>query len=148
MSTLTYSPIVGTPVATPAMMAIVDSTMFETFYSAARDESDQIADATSPFGEQPIGVHTYRVALDGRSGYCVRSNGDLVYVFSLEKGRGDAMLAKALQDGAETLDCFDGYLPGFYARHGFVEYAREANWTAGGPDVVFMALPHRLVSQS
>ena len=39
---------------------------------------------------------------------------------------------------ARTLDCFDGFLPDFYAEFGFVEYKREPNWDPKGADVVYM----------
>jgi len=46
----------------------------------------------------------------------------------------------AIDAGAKTLDCFDLYLPGWYSKFGFKEYKREANWTEGEPDVVYMRL--------
>ena len=140
---MTYSPILETNVSDPAEFAIVDSETFALYFGWAREDSDQVRSATSEFGGD-ITDSVYRLTLDGKSGYCVRPNGDLVYVFSTVKGRGNLIVVKAMMDGAETLDCFDGYLPSLYGRHGFVEYAREANWTAGEPDVVFMATPARL----
>ena len=64
------------------------------------------------------------------------------------------MLREAIRLGGSKLDCFDGYLPKFYARNGFQETKREpwnddfapADWdyeTMGRPDIVFMALPER-----
>jgi len=76
---------------------------------------------------------------DRSSGFVVR-DGELVGVFSTRKGAGDVIMRDALAAGAVRLDCFDGYLPAFYARHGFRETSREPNWTPGGPDVVYMAL--------
>jgi hypothetical protein len=55
------------------------------------------------------------------------------------RGRGDALVSDAIARGAKHLNCFDGYLPTLYARHGFVEVRREPNWTEGGPDIVYMA---------
>lgn len=69
------------------------------------------------------------------------SEGVLIGVFSLVRGRGDALVAGAVAHGARHLDCFDGYLPTLYARHGFAESHRESNWTPGGPDVVYMTRP-------
>ena len=54
------------------------------------------------------------------------------------KGSGNWLLDHAIKDGATRLNCFDGYLVNFYKARGFVEVNREANWTAGEPDVVFM----------
>lgn len=84
------------------------------------------------------------ISADGASGYIVvrESNGarDLRQVFSAVPGRGDLLVSDAVRRaGADTLDCFDGYLPTLYARHGFRETRRETNWTPGGPDVVYMA---------
>lgn len=119
--------------------AIVSQITFGILFEQAREISDTIRDATSTF-EISGDDSTYRVSLDGMSGYVVRSDGELVYVFSRVPGRGAAMIERAIADGATYLDCFDGYLPTFYARHGFVETRREANWTPGEPDVVFMSL--------
>ena len=55
------------------------------------------------------------------------------------KGSGDEELARRFLE-ARTLDCFDGYLPDFYSKFGFVEYKREPNWVPGKADVVYMRL--------
>lgn len=78
---------------------------------------------------------------DGKSGFAVKPDGDLVSVFSTEKGRGNDLVRQALTHGATKLDAFDGYLPKLYANHGFQEVGREDNWTPGGPQVVYMQLP-------
>jgi hypothetical protein len=82
----------------------------------------------------------YYVAQDHMSGYCIK-RGELCAVWSRVGGRGNELVADAVWRGAESLNCFDGYLPTLYARHGFVEVARIANWVAGEPDVVIMAQP-------
>lgn len=112
-----------------------------TFGLAFEDarKSALIAESTSPF-ESSVGA-LYALAVDGLSGYVVRADGELTNVFSLERGRGDGIVTSALSSGAVYLDCFDGYLPTFYARHGFETVRREPNWTPGGPDVVHMSLP-------
>lgn len=74
-------------------------------------------------------------------GFIVKPDGELVGLFSRLVGRGDDLVNAALNSGAQHLDCFDGFLVGFYARHGFVEYDRQPNWTPGGPAVVYMGLP-------
>jgi len=71
-------------------------------------------------------------------GFAVSLSGELTSVFSAIKGNGDKILSNAVILGANNLDCFDGYLVSFYERHGFKEVRREANWTAGAADVVFM----------
>jgi hypothetical protein len=50
------------------------------------------------------------------------------------------MVQSAIERGASKLDCFDGFLPAYYERFGFVETERVPNWTPGEPDVVFMSL--------
>lgn len=80
------------------------------------------------------------LATDGLSGYAVRGDGELLGVFSLVRGRGTKLVQDAVFRGATHLDCFDGYLPAFYARAGFVEVRREPNWAPGGPDIIWMEL--------
>lgn len=135
--------ILGTETTTiPAELVIVDAATFADRFNAARDESDQIREATSPLDVDRDETDTiFRLSVDGRSGYAVRADGELVYVFSLERGRGRDMIRRAISDGAVYLDCFDGYLPGFYAGSGFRADCHVPNWTPGGPDVVYMSLP-------
>ena len=64
--------------------------------------------------------------------------GELLYVFSSVKGKGDIIMQYAIKKGARLLDCFDGYLVDFYTRYGFKEYKRELNWTKGEADIVYM----------
>jgi hypothetical protein len=74
---------------------------------------------------------------DKKSGYCIDPEGDLQNVFSLNH-HGSYAVKDAVKNGATTLDCFEGKLPGFYSQFGFAEYRREDNWTLGGPKVIFM----------
>lgn len=97
------------------------------------------AESTSEF--EDVEGTRYFLTEDFDSGYAIRPTGELVMVFSRVKGRGDQLVASAVANGAYRLDCFDGYLPELYKRHGFAEYDREANWTPGGPDVVYMYSP-------
>lgn len=112
---------------------------FAMFFETARRESDLIRNSTSRMLEVTGEPAHYYLGKDFRSGFVVRTTGELVGVFSLERGRGRAIMRDAIRAGATTLDCFDGYLVDFYKSHGFVEVDREPNWTPGGPDVVFMA---------
>ena len=57
-----------------------------------------------------------------------------------KSGYGPEVVKCAIACGGRKLDCFDGFLPGYYSRFGFVEYDRMANWVAGEPDVVYMHL--------
>ena len=84
------------------------------------------------------------VSDDMASGFGVTYTGELVGVFSLVRGRGALLVQTAIRRGAERLDCFDGFLVSLYESNGFEETHREPNWTAGQPDVVFMALADTL----
>jgi hypothetical protein len=82
------------------------------------------------------------LSADGLSMFAIAHGDELVSVCNAgARGRGHQMMLAAIEAGAARLDCFDGYLPPFYTRYGFVEEKREANWTPGGPDVVYMRLP-------
>ena len=117
----------------------VDSVKFGAAFNAARAQSAQIREATSAF-EDRDDMTLYVLAPDAQSGYAIRPDGELVYVFSLVKGRGRFIVSSAIADGAVYLDCFEGYLPRLYGGHGFERVATVPNWTPGGPDVVLMAL--------
>jgi len=122
-----------------AYLCRVDADDFAWAYNSARAESPRIGDNSSPFTPCDEENTLYWTSADGLSGFAIRESGELVNVFSLVPGRGDAIVTAAVDRGADCLDCFDGFLPAFYARHGFVETARQPNWTPGGPDVVWMS---------
>jgi hypothetical protein len=113
--------------------------VFEDAFAHARESRPLIKEATSEF-VRTAGCR-YFLTEDHFSGFAIRWGGELVYLHSRVHGRGDRLVSTAIALGARRLDCFDGYLVDLYGRHGFVEYAREANWTPGGPDVVFMEHP-------
>lgn len=125
----------------------VSKTEFLQAFRAARLADRRIYNATSGTFEvdQATNQHDQVVLGDGGTcGFIVKNGGELIAVFSLVKGRGDAIVKAAIGLGAEYLDCFDGYLPKLYAKHGFVIVKRELNWTVGGPDVVYMQIPSKL----
>lgn len=81
----------------------------------------------------------------GRSGYAIKPDGDLVNLFSWASGKGQALIADAVSNGAHKLDCYDGPLVEIYKRAGFVEVRREpfdpsiaGHYPWGQPDVVYM----------
>jgi len=92
----------------------------------------------------------------GKSGFAVKPDGDIVSVFSMEKGSGRSIMEAAISAGGKKLDAFDTILPEFYGTHGFVEAARipwndefaPDGWDKnafkkfnnGEPDVVMMVL--------
>ena len=106
----------------------------ETFYSVFSDAIDTMRsnDVKGVDGlelydiAKYIGVDCF-LSEDKQTGYAI-AYGDLVSVFSLVRGRGDALLVDAISNGAGTLDCFadltgnviGGQLFDLYSRHGFV----------------------------
>lgn len=113
---------------------------FRRSFTDCRTYNRRIADATSEFSH--VDGTRYFLTMFGDGGYAIRPDGELVFVFSTVAGRGDTIVAQAVGQGADRLDCFEGHLTKLYARHGFVEYDRDDNWTPGGPDVVYMRVPH------
>jgi hypothetical protein len=122
----------------PSHFVHVSPAKYATAFLAARGLSETIANATSNPADVIAREGDAYLSRDGRSGFYVAADGELCGMFSLVKGRGDAIVSNALFVGADHLDCFDGYLPTLYARHGFEAVKRAPNWTAGGPDVVYM----------
>jgi hypothetical protein len=122
------------------MFIRVSAGMYLDMLEYAQRTSQRVREATTPAADMDLAAASAFIAVDGESGYAVKPGGELVGVFSTVKGRGEIIVRDAIENGATHLDCFDGYLPTLYGRHGFVETSREANWAPGGPDVVYMAL--------
>ncbi len=114
----------------------VNASVYGKAFTYAREVSPRIEEYTSAWDGREASFYLHA---DARSGFAITPDGELCLLFSLVPGRGNDMMERAVWFGANHLDCFDGYLPGLYARHGFVEIWREPNWTPGGPDVVYMA---------
>lgn len=90
---------------------------------------------------------------DGRAGFAIKPDGDIVSVFS-GGGAGRAVMELAVAAGGRKLDAYDTILPQFYAAHGFRAVARLkwddsqapvgwdktvfAKYNGGEPDIVFM----------
>ena len=120
-----------------------------TVFIAARDKSKR-SFYLSPVDPQNLVHHTLLLNHDHTAGIAVDPAGDVQNVFNNEgpKGSGTKAMISAIMRGGRTLDCYDGYLPGFYAQFGFVETGRMTfnsefahGWKTGDdtPDVVFMA---------
>lgn len=120
---------------------------FAWHLNSARGLSSRIDAATSDIDPdiEPAGTRYYLDHVNG-AGFAIRKDGELVFVHSLTRGLGAALVEVAIRAGATRLDCFDGYLVDLYSAHGFVETSREPNWTPGGPDVVFMAQPEAVAA--
>jgi hypothetical protein len=68
---------------------------------------------------------------DGKSGFAVKPDGDLVSVFSTEKGRLREIMDKGKLIGASKLDAFDlegQPLPQIYSKYGFREQGPRMKW--------------------
>ncbi len=107
--------------------------------SKARDVRPEVKAATTHPTDLPDAVWYYLHA-DERSGFGITEDGELIAVFSVDKGRGQGIMEAAESRGAAYLDHFDGYLSDFYQRRGWVEYKREPNWVDGQPAVVYRTL--------
>lgn len=97
---------------------------------------DTLGERTREFFSQHCKVF---LAKDGNrvTGGFLVLRGELIGLFATDVW-GVWLLHRAMGEGARKLDCFDGFLPGYYAKHGWREVRRESNWTEGGPDVVYM----------
>lgn len=133
--------IVSKPIV--AKKAIYQRVTIRTFMAAtstARKLSKHVQVNLSEYKYEDLEAIDLYLAEDHKSGFGIKRGGELVNVFSIIKGRGNDLVSFALLVGARHLDCFDGYLVAFYARHGFLAYKSEPNWVEGQPDVVYMSL--------
>lgn len=104
----------------------------------------------TPNSEEDLANHTVVMLKGGKVGYAISPEGDLQNVFNNNgQGAGAEAICDAIARGARTLDCFDGFLPMYYTKFGFVK-VREISWDdqyapkswdygkLGRPNVVFM----------
>lgn len=95
---------------------------------------------------------TTYLGFDSKVGFGLTDDGDIVNVFNNggPKGSGIKAMVDGVKVGGRVLDCYDGFLPDYYARLGFRETGRmpfndafaPPGWDIekqGRPDVVFMA---------
>lgn len=130
----------NTSTATTTLALVpVSREVFLAAFRAARGVRPVVADATSAPEEWPTRA-TFYLTDDRLSGFGVTCDGYGFALFSATKGRGDALVDAAIAAGWRYADHFDGYLTALYARHGFSVRRREANWTPGEPDVLFISL--------
>jgi hypothetical protein len=108
----------------------------------------------------PDELDGYEIITRDGAGVLVSPDGDIQNLFNNgdTKGIGRELTREATRAGGRTLDCFDGFLPGFYESLGFREtgrmrfdreYAPEG-WNFdrfGTPDVVFMAYAPELPAE-
>ncbi len=124
-------------------------------FTKTRDRSKRQS-FLSPTPASELQNHELYVTQSG-AGYALSPEKDLQGVFnnSETKGAGREAVIHAIGSGTKTLDCFDDFLPKYYARFGFKEtkrvswddqYAPEG-WDYaknGRPDVVYMEYPESL----
>ncbi len=120
---------------------LVDPKEFASSLKHAEKANPKITEYVTQYTPEELAQMKTYLHNDGKAGYGLKQDGDLVNVFSGVKGRGDDIVTDAKVEGAKKLDAYDGYLPKLYNKHGFEELRREPNWTPKGPDVVYMGLP-------
>src|SRR3990167_2563180 len=99
---------------------------------------------------QDLRDHKLIISNDRKVGAAISHDGDIQNVFNNggPKGAAAQVMMRAIDKGGRTLDCFDGFLPQYYAQFGFKETGRmkfnsdyaPKGWDSkhGQPDVVFM----------
>ena len=139
------------PSGDPSLFGSIDSTKPEKFIEAMNKPHPYSSFLTPVTKKEALGNSLF-LSKDGTSGYMLDQKHDLRAVFNLHgpRGVGSAGILKAVEQGAQTLDEFDGLLPIKYQQHGFVVTGRmkfvddlaPKNWNYardGRPDVVFMS---------
>ena len=108
---------------------------------------------TRNFKANELAYYKLFLTRDGLVGVGVSPTGEIVSLFSKSKERGAGKLAMkhAIKQGGRSLNCFDGFLVGYYKAFRFVEMARVKfnadfapdKWDYdkyGKPDIVTMVL--------
>lgn len=160
---LTHETYVAKAVAAgldPAVAASVPKVAFQPAEAQTFHDAVEAAQAVEKKGRK-VGETVYRYSVeeyadmktflspDGKTGFAVKSDGDLVSVFNVgQPGAGESAVVAGIGEGATKLDAFDesGFLPEKYAKFGFTETGRDAwnpefapeGWKGGQPDVVYM----------
>jgi len=126
-----------------------ETTDYDSF-NAALGENTRAWNLTKHTAEELADSRVF-LSDDGKSGFVISHDGDLQNVFRNPggvKGSGRQAVEQAIQQGATTLDAYDGFLPSLYGDLGFVEtgrmrfdpkYAPEGMPEGATPDVIFMA---------
>lgn len=110
-------------------------------FKAALQQNTRADTLTDYSLEDLRGMELYMLE-GGKAGYAIKPGGELVNLFNNggddTRGAGAWLVIDAIERGARHGDHFDGWLTKFYRNLGFTQVRREANWTPGGPDVVYM----------
>lgn len=107
----------------------------------------------SPLTPEDLKDHKVILMNDGKTGYAISPDGELENLFNNSgiKDAGKAAVKEAIKNGANKLNCYDGFLPEYYKQFGFKEIERVVwnnlyapkNWDydkLDRPDVIFMEL--------
>ena len=103
------------------------SHLFKKIVDDVREKGDMFKANIHPYSSKEYSQMKTFLSPDGKSGYALKPDGELVSVFSLEKGRGDNLVRHAVSEGASKLDAYDirNKLPDLYKKHGFEEMSRS-----------------------
>lgn len=105
-------------------------------------QANKRADTLSDYSTEELRGMKLFMLEGGKAGYAIKGGSELVNLFNNggedTKGAGPWLVLHAIEHGARHGDHFDGFLTGFYQNLGFSQVRREANWTPGGPDVIYM----------
>lgn len=129
-------------------------TFFNKIQEVVQNPNPMFKANITPYSEEAYRNFKVFLSKDGKSGYAIKPDGELISVFSTVKGRGERLVDDAVRNkGATKLDAFDidGKLPTLYGKH-MVEKSRlkfadeyaPKDWDyakLGRPDVVQMELP-------
>lgn len=100
------------------------------------------ADTLSDYSVDELGKMQLFQLQGHDAGYAIKDGNELVNLFNNggkdTKGAGQWLVLDAVEHGVTKGDHFDGFLTPFYKKLGFTEDHREKNWTAGGPDIVYI----------
>jgi hypothetical protein len=105
---------------------LVNANRFKKAIDDVREKGELYKANVHPYStDEYKDMRTY-LSSDGKSGYAIKPDGELVSVHSGVKGRGDNIVRDAVKRGATKLDAYDikGKLPDLYGKHGFKETGR------------------------
>lgn len=120
----------------------VPADQFTTAIQSAADTRKgdvKVGDMLTVYSPEEYGEMRTFLSADGKTGYALKSDGDLVSVFNVgQRGGGAAAVVSGIENGATKLDAFEPFLPAFYHELGFRPVRTEANWDLGGDPVTYM----------
>jgi len=121
-----------------------------------KEFNEAVSETTKPqflyrYTEREIESFLTYTTHGGKVGFALTPEKDIVNVYNNSgvKGAGTEAMVKAITEGGETLDCFDGFLCKYYKRFGFEVYKQDKwneeyapkHWDYSvydKPDVVFL----------